>query len=70
MRAIAVALGAVFLALTVIYFTVPADALPLPSLLGYQPGLTKIHGKHGIVSLLVAVACFAFAWFRGGSRST
>jgi hypothetical protein len=70
MKVIGIALGIVFLALAFIYFTVPADALPLPGILGYQAGVTKLHAKHGIVSIVLAIACFALAWFRGGSRST
>jgi hypothetical protein len=69
MRLMVVLLGGIFLALAIIYFTVPADALPLPGFLGYQAGLTKTHAKHGIVAIVLAIACFAFAWLRDDARS-
>lgn len=52
-----------------VYFTTPANALPnfLP---GHETGLTKIHYKHGIGALFLGLACFAFAWFNSGKKSS
>lgn len=60
-------LGIVFLGLALIYFITPANSLPsfLP---GYDPTLTKVHFKHGVGSLLLALAIFAFAWFNSGKN--
>ncbi len=56
-------IGLVFLALAVYYWLTPATDLPafLP---GYEAGLDKIHYKHGLGSLILALALFAFAWFQ------
>jgi uncharacterized membrane-anchored protein YitT (DUF2179 family) len=60
---VAALLGVVFLALAVVYFLIPAGSLPsvLP---GFEAGSEHIHSKHAIVSLIVALALFAFAWFQ------
>ena len=65
----AAVLGLVLLGLTAIYWTVPAGSLPsfLP---GYQSGSADLHFKHGLASLLLAVALFIFAWFRIGPKRT
>jgi len=56
-------LGVVFLALALAYFLIPAGSLPafLP---GFEAGSEHIHSTHAIVSLIVALALFAFAWFQ------
>jgi hypothetical protein len=56
-------LGLLFLALAAAYFLIPAGSLPafLP---GFEAGSEHIHSRHALVSLIVALALFAFAWFR------
>ena len=63
----AIVLGVIFLGLSVIYWVTPAASLPgfLP---GFEAGVTAVHTKHAIGTLIVALALFAFAWFRGGPR--
>lgn len=58
-------LGVVFLALAALYWFVPAGSLPsfLP---GFEAGGDQVHLKHGIGSLVIALALFAFAWSQGG----
>jgi hypothetical protein len=64
---IAAVLGIVLLVLTAIYWIEPAGSLPafLP---GYETGSAHIHFKHGIGTLILALALFAFAWFQTGPR--
>ncbi len=59
--------GIVFLILSVIYFITPANSLPsfLP---GFDPSMTKVHFKHGVGSLFLALAIFAFVWFQSGKK--
>lgn len=61
--------GIIFLILAAVYFSTPANSLPsfLP---GFDASLTKIHYKHGIGLLLLALASFAFAWFKSGKKSS
>lgn len=61
----AVLLGLVFVAIAVVYFAEPASSLPsfFP---GHEAGSSHHHTKHGIAALVVAVACFVFAWFQSG----
>jgi len=60
-------LGIALLVLTAVYWLEPAGALPayLP---GFEQGSTRIHFKHGLGSLILALALFAFAWFRSGPK--
>ena len=60
--------GIFFLAVALMYFTVPPKSLPLPGFLGHENGVSSVHVKHGIASFLVGLACFAFAWFQSGPR--
>lgn len=68
----AVLLGVVLLVVAVIYFVQPADSLP-----SFFPGHTSTtsveadhhHAKHGIAALVLALACFAFAWFQTGPKA-
>jgi hypothetical protein len=64
---IAAVLGIAFLLLTAVYWIEPAGSLPafLP---GYEAGSAHIHFKHGIGTLILALALFAFAWFQTGPR--
>jgi hypothetical protein len=61
----AVLLGIVFVAIAVVYFVEPASSLPsfFP---GHEAGSSHHHTKHGIAALVVAAACFVFAWFQSG----
>ncbi len=64
---IAAVLGIVLLVLTAVYWIEPAGSLPafLP---GFEAGSARIHFKHGIGTLILALALFAFAWFQTGPR--
>jgi len=64
-----VVLGVVFLALAILYFVTPAQSLPhwLP---GYVADSTKIHIKHGLASMILAVGCGILAWFSLGKKQT
>ena len=61
----AVVLGIVFIAIGIVYFVEPAKSLPsfFP---GHEAGSSHHHTKHGIAALVVAAACFIFAWFQSG----
>jgi hypothetical protein len=61
----AVLLGLVFVAIAIVYFVEPASSLPsfFP---GHEAGSSHHHTKHGIAALVVAAACFVFAWFQSG----
>ena len=72
LASVAIVIGILLIAVAVVYFAVPAKSLPsfFP---GHQAGSTHHHTKHGIASLLVGLACLAFAWFNTGptrSRTT
>lgn len=62
-----VVLGVVLIVLTVVYFITPANALPhfFP---GFQADITRTHYKHGIGTLILALALFAFAWFKSAPK--
>ena len=65
-------LGIVLIVVAVIYFVEPAHSLP-----SFFPGHVSAtsaeanhhHTKHGIAALVVALACFAFAWFQTGPKT-
>jgi uncharacterized membrane protein HdeD (DUF308 family) len=69
----AVLLGIVLIVVAVIYFVTPEHSLP-----SFFPGHASAgsaeanhhHTKHGIAALVVALACFAFAWFQSGPRTS
>jgi Na+/H+ antiporter NhaD/arsenite permease-like protein len=68
----AVLLGVVLLVVAVVYFIEPEHSLP-----SFFPGHASAtsaeanhhHTKHGIAALVVALACFAFAWFQTGPKA-
>lgn len=68
----AVVLGVLLIVVAVIYFVQPAHSLP-----SFFPGHVSAgdseaahhHTKHGIAALVVALACFAFAWFQTGPKT-
>jgi Na+/H+ antiporter NhaD/arsenite permease-like protein len=67
-----VVLGIVLIAVAIIYFVTPEHSLP-----SFFPGHSSAtdpeanhhHTKHGIAALVVALACFAFAWFQTGPKA-
>jgi hypothetical protein len=66
---VAVILGILLLVASVIYFIEPASSLPafFP---GHTAGMSAHHYKHGIGALLLGLACFVFAWFQSGKKSS
>lgn len=69
----AVVLGIVLVIIAIVYFVEPAHSLP-----SFFPGHVSAsgseanhhHTKHGIAALVVALACFAFAWFQSGPKTS
>ena len=67
-----VLLGILLIVVAIIYFVQPEHSLP-----SFFPGHASTsspeanhhHTKHGIAALVVALACFAFAWFQSGPRT-
>jgi uncharacterized membrane protein HdeD (DUF308 family) len=65
-------LGVLLIVVAVIYFAEPAHSLP-----SFFPGHVSAssseanhhHTKHGIAAIVVALACFAFAWFQTGPKA-
>jgi Na+/H+ antiporter NhaD/arsenite permease-like protein len=68
----AVVLGIVLVAVAIVYLVEPAHSLP-----SFFPGHVSAssseanhhHGKHGFAVLVVALGCFAFAWFQSGPKT-
>ena len=68
----AIVLGVVLVVVAIVYFVTPEHSLP-----SFFPGHASAssaeanhhHTKHGIAALVVAFACFAFAWFASGPSS-
>ena len=63
-----IAAGIFFIAIAIMYWTVPPKSLPVPSFLGHENGVSAVHVKHGVASFCVGLACFAFAWFQSGPK--
>ena len=69
----AVIVGVALVAVAVIYFVDAEHSLP-----SFFPGHSSAsspeahhhHTKHGIAALVVALACFAFAWFQSGPKAS
>ena len=69
---LAVLAGVVLLVIAVVYWVDPAHSLP-----SFFPGhvgggdkeAAHHHVKHGIAAFVVALGCFAFAWFNSGPAS-
>jgi uncharacterized membrane protein HdeD (DUF308 family) len=67
-----VVLGVLLIVVAIIYFVEPAHSLP-----SFFPGHVSAggteanhhHTKHGIAAIVVALACFAFAWFQSGPKT-
>jgi len=65
-------LGILLVIVAIVYFVEPAHSLPsfFPGhVSASDPEANHHHTKHGIAALVVALACFAFAWFQSGPRS-
>ena len=68
-----VLLGVLLIVVAIIYFVTPEHSLP-----SFFPGHSSAssaeanhhHTKHGIAALVVAVACFVFAWFQTGPKAS
>lgn len=68
----ALIVGIVLVVVAVIYFVTPEKSLP-----SFFPGHASAssaeashhHAKHGIAALVVALACFVFAWFQTGPKA-
>lgn len=68
----AVVVGVLLIVVAIVYFVTPEHSLP-----SFFPGHTSAssteanhhHSKHGIAALVVALACFAFAWFQTGPKT-
>ena len=68
MRVAALILGLGFVLVAILYWLLPADALPdfFP---GFDPDSDRVHIKHGIAAAVAAVLMFAIAWYAGRSRA-
>ena len=68
MRAVAILLGLVLIAIAIVYWVVPAGSLPgfVP---GFEAGSARVHVKHGVVAAAAAIVLFAIAWYAGRSRA-
>ncbi len=69
----AVLLGVLLLVVAALYFADPAHSLPsfFPGHAGaHDAEAAHHHVKHGIAALVVALGCFAFAWFQTGPSSS
>lgn len=66
MKTIVVLLALAFAVVAIVYFFVPAGSLPsfFP---GFEPGSTRLHVKHGVAALAVAIVLLGIAWFVGRS---
>ena len=66
MKTAAIVLALVFVVVAVVYFVLPAGSLPsfFP---GFEPGSARVHVKHGIAALAVAIVLFGVGWFLGRS---
>jgi NADH:ubiquinone oxidoreductase subunit 5 (subunit L)/multisubunit Na+/H+ antiporter MnhA subunit len=68
----AIVLGILLIVVAIIYFVQPEHSLP-----SFFPGHASTgsaeanhhHTKHGIAALIVAIACFIFAWFQTGPKA-
>lgn len=69
---LAVVVGVILVLVAIVYFVEPAHSLP-----SFFPGHVSAssseaghhHSKHGIAALIVALACFAFAWFQSAPKT-
>ena len=69
----AIVLGILLLVIAVVYFVSTAHGLPsfFPGHVGASSSEAHHHhAKHGIAALVLAFACFVFAWFQTGPASS
>ena len=61
--------GILLIGIAFVYFIMPASALPdfFP---GHKVGMAQHHFKHGIGSLFLGLASFAYGWFQSGKKSS
>ena len=66
----AVILGVVLVVVAIVYFVTPEHSLPsfFPGHAAAGARSNHHHTKHGLAALIVALACFAFAWFQTGPK--
>lgn len=59
--------GVVFLGIAIFYWVTAASNLPhwFP---GYEVGNSRVHFKHGLAALLLALGCGVWAWFSSGKK--
>jgi hypothetical protein len=60
--------GVLFLALAAAYWFIPAGDLPSLPGGGFVAGSAQIHFKRAIVSLIIALVLFVFAWYQGSRK--
>jgi hypothetical protein len=68
----AVVVGVLLIVVAIVYFVTPEHSLPSFFPGHAAPSSTEAnhhHSKHGIAALIVALACFAFAWFQTGPKT-
>lgn len=66
---VGIIVGILFVALALVYWLTPAGSLPsfMP---GFEAGSSVVHFKHGLVSLIVGLFAFVYAWFASGKKSS
>jgi hypothetical protein len=52
-----------------VHWFVPAGSLPTYAP-GFEQDSTHVHFKHGIISFILALALFAFAWVKRSPKTT
>lgn len=62
-------LAVIFLGIAIYYFVTPAGSLP-QNVPGYIAGSNKIHTKHGLASLILAIGFGILAWFSSKKKTT
>jgi Na+/H+ antiporter NhaD/arsenite permease-like protein len=68
----AVVVGVLLIVVAIVYFVTPEHSLPsfFPGhASASSPEANHHHSKHGIAAVIVALACFAFAWFQTGPKT-
>jgi hypothetical protein len=68
LNVIAVVAGLLCAVLAVYYWVTPANMLPdyFP---GHDAAITRVHFKHGLGALILAIALFIWVWFRTGKKN-
>ena len=59
----AIIIGIILVAIAIYYWITPAGSLAsfVP---GFEPGVTTVHFKHGLASLILGLGLFVVAWFK------